>query len=120
VHQDVNLFAAELSAVGSTVAFTLRPGRMAYLLCVEGGVTLSTAGTAGTDGSAAGGESCGASSGGSVAAARHDAVELQGQGGAVEVRVSASALEAVEGGASAAHVIMFEMAQDTRGGRGDL
>jgi hypothetical protein len=131
VHQDINLFASELDAVGQAVTLQLKPGRMAYLLCVEGAVTVSTAeATASTEVTAAGPASdanplAGGKGRSPVTARRHDAVELQGQGAsgtaaAVAVTVTAVAVEAAEGGKAVSHFIVFEMAQDPRGGRKDL
>jgi hypothetical protein len=126
VHQDVNLYVAEFSAEGQAASFDLKPGRMAYLLCVEGGVTLTAAPKVAAAGPA-GGEAgvCPAVEAGpldSAALGRHDAVEMQGSSsaGVVTVTVAASGLEAVEGGGTGAHVLMFEMAQDKRGGRKDI
>lgn len=122
----MNLFATEFDAVDNAVSLELKPGRMAYLLCIEGAVTVSA------DESA---QSCSDSGGASplaggkgrnpVTARRHDAVELQGQGdagnaAAVTVSVKAAAVEAAEGAVTVAHFIVFEMLQDPRGGRKDL
>lgn len=123
----MNLIATEFGAVDNAVFLELKPGRMAYLLCIEGAVTVSA------DESA---QSCSDSGGASplvggkgrspVTARRHDAVELQGQGdaaraaAAVTVSVKAAAVEAAEGAVAVAHFIVFEMPQDPRGGRKDL
>lgn len=115
VHQDLNLFVSELMQVGASVSFAVNPGRMAYLLCIEGAIELGGGGAVG-DVQCAPTQVC--------KAERHDAVEIQGptdrDAAPVTVTVTASRLEAVEGGAQAAHFMMFEMKQDPRGGRGDL
>jgi hypothetical protein len=102
VHQDVNLFATEFTELDQSVTFTIQPNRMAYLLCMEGSISLSSA-----------------TSDSSVTAVKHDAVELQGADEAVTVTVTARELEDREGGKSA-HFMYFEMKQDAHGGRTDV
>jgi hypothetical protein len=116
------MYCSELTEVGKAVTLTLRGGRMAYLLCVEGArsVTITKGGRAADTSSL-------------QVLVRHDAVELQGTpqttsgeeggGGAVDMEVTVAAVEVEQAGANAtkaAHFILFEMAQDGRGGRHDL
>lgn len=41
LHQDVNLYVAELTDPGRTVDFTLKAGRQAYVNCIEGSLHIS-------------------------------------------------------------------------------
>jgi redox-sensitive bicupin YhaK (pirin superfamily) len=43
LHQDINMFAAELKADGVAVPFELKAGRIGYLLCMEGAATVAGA-----------------------------------------------------------------------------
>ncbi len=65
--------------------------RQAYLVCMEGGATLKP------------------SKGSDIVLERHDATEIYGD---VTFVVTA--------GATGAHLIVYEMAMDPEGGRGDL
>lgn len=103
VHQDVNMYVSELSAAAAgddgvkrLAPFDLHDGRMAYLLCIEGSVTLGPAG----------------GDGGGTSLLQHDAVEIYG-GGAFSVANAGP-------GGERAHVLMFEMKRDPKGGRSDL
>lgn len=87
IEQDCRMYVSELEPE-QLVSLPLAAGRQAYLLCVEGAVTLSDAGASG------------------VALQRHDAAEIRGDG---EIRVAA--------GAEPAHVLLLEMAAGP-GGRG--
>lgn len=104
VHCDLNLHVAELlptSPSDQSVVFRLGPKRMAYVLCVEGeNVRIDARG--------------GSGSSQSLTISRHDAVEVQGDpsdGGATTELVFVG---------SPAHILLFEMKQDPRGGRKDL
>lgn len=101
VHQDIHMYVSELSSSDDGVAkslphFDLREGRMAYLLCIEGSIKLAPAG----------------SEEASTSLSQHDAVEIHG-GGAFSVVNSGV-------GGESAHVLVFEMKKDRRGGRSDL
>jgi len=86
VSQDVNFHAAELEA-GRSVAFAIKPGRQAYLLCVEGALEL--AGAVETP----------------LKLERHDAAELKGDG---ELLLTAG---------PASHLLLIEMAKGSGGRR---
>ena len=92
VTQDVNAFASELEQ-GHIVTHDLPADRQAYLLCIEGGVTVN-------------GKSL----------QRHDACEITG-GGPVEI--VATDTEKTETG-NMAHVLMFTMAKESGSGRRDF
>jgi redox-sensitive bicupin YhaK (pirin superfamily) len=92
VTQDVNAFASELEE-GQSVTHELAADRQAYLLCIEGGVTVN----------------------GNVLQ-RHDACEITG-GGPVEI--VATETEETEHG-NVAHILMFTMAKQAGSGRTDL
>lgn len=98
VHQDVNLFAAEFTDLDHSLQITIKPNRMAYLLCMEGSTKFDSEGQ-------------------EVVAVRHDAVELYGP---LTVNVSPLELEATEEGGKSAHFMFFEMQQDSKGGRSDV
>lgn len=102
VHQDMNLYVTEFSEVNKSVTFTLSAGRMIYLLCMEGEVSVGTNQ----------GES-------SIIASKHDAVEMQGAKNDLIVTISSTKVEETEGGIPSAHVLFFEMKQDGKGGRSD-
>lgn len=94
VVQDIDGFASELEQ-DHVVTHDLPAGRQAYLLCIEGGVTVN----------------------GKVLK-RHDACEIKGGGdGPVEI-VGSETEETAHG--KVAHILMFTMAEVTGSGRGDL
>lgn len=95
INQDVNAFASELD-IGQSVTLKLPPGQMAYLLCVEGSVTLNN----------------------EKDLKKYDAAELTGSGG--EVTIEAAEVENVEGGEKVAHILCFVMPSSPGAGRGDL
>lgn len=92
VVQDVDAFATELEQ-DKSVTLDLAKGRQAYLLCIEGGVTVN-------------GKSL----------SRHDACEITGDG---SVEIVASDVEDTEHG-MIAHVLIFTMAAKGGSGRKDL
>jgi len=96
VHQDVDAYASELE-LGKSVALNLPPGRMAYLLCVEGSVRLN----------------------GEKELRRHDGAEITGDGGG-KVTVEAIDVEDVEGGKKVAHILVFAMRSVPDAGRKDM
>ena len=81
----------------------MKQGRMAYMLCLEGTVSLSLGGQ-------------------QVTLTRHDACEIQSLPDVAsgDLSVTATSVEQVEGGEQAAHVLVFEMAQAPNAGRTDL
>merc|ERR1719326_1213743 len=87
IEQDCKMFATELEP-GKSVSLQLAKGRQAYLICLEGSVALSDAGS------------------GAVQLARHDAAEIRGEG---EILLQA--------GSQRAHAMLLEMAAGS-GGRG--
>lgn len=94
INQAVNAFATELE-LGKKVTYELPHGRQAYLLCVEGGVTVN-----------------------GKQLRRHDACEITGpNGGSLEIE--ATATEETENG-SMAHVLMYTMPATPGAGRRDL
>jgi hypothetical protein len=92
VVQDVDAFASELEKC-MRVTLDLAKGRQAYLLCIEGGVTVN-----------------------GKALSRHDACEISGDG---SVDIVASDVEETEHG-KVAHVLIFTMAAKGGSGRTDL
>ena len=98
INQDCDAFATEL-ALGESVELDVPDGRMAYLLCMEGGVKLND----------------------EAELKRHDAAEIttsSGSGGAV--KIEATETEKVEDGSEVAHVLVFVMKQVAGAGRSDL
>jgi redox-sensitive bicupin YhaK (pirin superfamily) len=93
VNQDVDTYASELD-LGAKVMLELPPKRMAYMLCIEGEVTVN-----------------------GKQLKKYDACEITGAGGAIEIE--ATAVEETEGG-KVAHILAFTMAADPGAGRGDL
>lgn len=93
VHQDVDTFAAEMEQ-GKTLLYELPHGRQAYLLCIEGGVTVN-----------------------GQQLSRHDACEITGSGGMLEIE--ATHVEPTEHG-ELAHILMFVMKAVPGAGRKDL
>lgn len=91
--QDVNGYVAELDQ-GSSVVHQLPTGRHAYLLCIEGGVTVN-------------GQRLG----------RHDACEITDGEGAVEITAT-DVEETVRG--DVAHFLMYEIPAIEGSGRSDL
>ena len=96
VNQDVDVFAAELDSLGTTLVHNLPAHRQAYLLCIEGSVTVN-----------------------GHALTRHDACEITGaeEGGRLEIQ--ATATEPTEHG-EVAHVLLFTMKSVPGAGRTDL
>lgn len=96
IDQDCDAFAAELE-MGKDVTLELPVGRMAYLLCVEGGVKLN----------------------GEAMLRRHDAAEITGGAGG-QVKIEATEVELVEGDREVAHVLVFTMKEEKGAGRKDI
>jgi len=93
VNQDVDAYSAELD-LGSKVTFDLAPKRMAYLLCIEGEITVN-----------------------GLTMKKYDGCEITGSGG--ELVIEAIGVEKTEGG-EVAHILMFTMASENGAGRTDL
>jgi len=96
INQDCNAFATELKS-GEKVTLDLPAGRMAYLLCMEGGVRLN----------------------GEASLSRHDAAEITG-GNGQPIMIEATEVEKVEDGDEVAHVLVFTMKDKPGAGRRDL
>lgn len=92
VSQDVDAFASELD-LDKKVVYELPKGRQAYLLCLEGKLTVN-----------------------STELSRHDACEIVG-GGSIEIE--ATEVESTENG-EVAHFLMFSMKEAPGSGRKDL
>jgi len=99
VHQDVNMFVSELSP-GASLSTPLEPTRQAYLLCVEGKVSVTVNGE-------------------TKVLERHDAIEVPHVSETSLIEVAAVDVEPTEGG-DVAHILMFEMKEDPSSGRRDL
>lgn len=93
INQDVDAFATELE-LGKKVEMDFPEGRMAYLLCVEGGVKVN-----------------------GQHLTKYDACEITGTGGKIEIE--ATGVEETETG-EVAHVLMFSMQAEKGAGRSDL
>jgi quercetin 2,3-dioxygenase len=101
VNQDVNAYVAELEA-GHSVDLKLQSGRQAYLLCMEGGVTVN---------------------GETNQLKKYDACEIVHDDESSEketiVTIRATDVEATENG-DLAHILIFEMQRVPGSGRTDL
>ena len=95
INQDCDAYATELDK-GQTATLDLPPGRMAYLLCIEGGVDLN----------------------GEASLSKHDAAEITGGGG--QVKIEATEVEKAETGEEVAHVLVFTMKEVAGTGRSDV
>jgi redox-sensitive bicupin YhaK (pirin superfamily) len=93
INQDIDAFATELD-LGKKVEMELPEGRMAYLLCVEGGVKVN-----------------------GQQLKKYDACEITGSGGKLEIE--ATDVEETETG-DVAHVLMFSMNAEEGAGRSDF
>jgi len=93
INQDVDAYTTELD-LGEKVSMAIGADRQAYLLCIEGGVKVN-----------------------GKQLFRHDACEITGKGGNLEIE--ATDVEETENG-SIAHVLMFVMKADPESGRTDF
>jgi redox-sensitive bicupin YhaK (pirin superfamily) len=93
INQDLDGYAAEIEE-GQTVLYELPKGRQAYLLCMEGSVAVN-----------------------GNKLNRHDASEITGSGGVLEIK--ALEVESTEHG-KVAHVLMFVMKSEPGSGRTDF
>ncbi len=93
INQDVDAFVSELD-LGRKVEIDLPDGRMAYLLCIEGGVTVN-----------------------GQQLKKYDGCEITGPGGKLEIE--ATDVEETETG-SVAHILMFSMQAEDNAGRSDF
>merc|ERR1711939_1146921 len=89
INTDANIFVATVTPQ-AFVELSIKSGRQAYMLCVEGGATVGL------------GSEC-------TELSQHDAAEVHSAG-----------MLRVEAGSSGVHVLVVEMAQDGAGGRTDL
>jgi redox-sensitive bicupin YhaK (pirin superfamily) len=107
VHCDANIFVAEISK-GSSVTLPVSEVRQAYVVVLEGSAVSVKAANAvlGAPRSNAEGDAI-------QVAAAHDAFEVYGG-------ETGTVLSFTAAGATPAHVLVVEMAQDGRGGRTDL
>ena len=94
INQDVDAYATELE-MEKKVELDLPEGRMAYLLCIEGGVSVN----------------------GENKLKKHDGCEINGNGGKIEVE--ATEVEETETG-KVAHLLMFTMPSEEGAGRSDF
>lgn len=97
VNQDVNAYVAEIE-LGHSVDLKLQSGRQAYLLCIEGGVTVN---------------------GDKNKLKKYDACEIVGEEQESVVTIQATETEATENG-DLAHILIFEMKHVPGSGRSDL
>ena len=93
INQDVDAFVSELD-FGRKVEIDLPDGRMAYLLCIEGGVTVN-----------------------GQQLKKYDGCEITGPGGKLEIE--ATDVEETETG-RVAHILMFSMQAEDNAGRSDF
>lgn len=94
INQDLDAFACELEA-GKSVTHELAPGRQAYLLCIEGGLSVN-----------------------GQEMKRHDGCEIHAsEGGTLEIK--ATATEPTENG-DLAHFLLFTMKDVPGAGRTDF
>lgn len=92
INQDLDGFVSEME-MGEKVTYVLGPGRQAYMLCIEGGVTVN-----------------------GKQLHRHDACEITGSG---SLDIEAIETEETEHG-KLAHILLFVMAAIPGAGRSDL
>lgn len=95
LNQDVNCFAGELE-LGKCLSVDLPKGRQAYLLCLEGTLTVN-----------------------GNTLARHDACEITGSGDGTPLEIEATGVEQTENG-EVGHFLMFDMNEVKGSGRKDL
>jgi quercetin 2,3-dioxygenase len=107
INQDVDGYAAEL-VIGTQVMIELAKGRMAYMVCVEGGVSVAREPLM-TNSTVDSGEHHQMN--------RHDGCEITGTGGLVFV--TATGTELTENG-DLAHILVFTMGSVPNAGRNDL
>jgi len=93
IEQDCDAYVAELD-LGNVVRLEIPKGRMAYLLCIEGGVTAN-----------------------GKQLVKHDAAEIDGKGG--NLVIECTHVEKTES-EEVAHVLLFTMKEDPRAGRTDF
>jgi redox-sensitive bicupin YhaK (pirin superfamily) len=109
IAQDANLFVTEMDA-NQTINFDIKQGRMAYMLCVEGSMTLMSNSDTGDD---EGTTNC-------VTTSYGCEIKPGGGKGGTKLTITATGMENVEGVDISAHVLLFEMAYVTGSGRKDL
>jgi redox-sensitive bicupin YhaK (pirin superfamily) len=112
IHQDVDCYAAELAA-GAQVVLELPKGRMAYMLCIEGGVSVAQE-TPKTTTTKTASISCNSQH---YQMKKYDGCEVTGTGGALSV--TATDTEMTENG-ELAHILLYTMASVPDPGRKDF
>jgi quercetin 2,3-dioxygenase len=108
INQDVDCYAAELE-MGAQVVLELPKGRMAYMVCIEGSVSVASESMK-RDATIA----CNSQH---YQMCRHDGCEITGTGGAISI--TATETETTENG-ELAHILVFTMAAVPNAGRSDL
>jgi quercetin 2,3-dioxygenase len=93
VNQDIDTYAAELE-MGKKVELSLAEGRMAYALCIEGGVTINQ-----------------------KQLMKYDGCEITGSGGLLEIE--ATHVEETETG-NVSHILIFVLPAEKGAGRTDI
>jgi quercetin 2,3-dioxygenase len=107
VNQDIDCYAAELE-IGAHVAMELAKGRMAYIICIEGGVSVAK-GQLMRNNIACNSEH--------QQMRKYDGCEITGTGGLVSI--TATNTESTENG-ELAHILVYTMASLPNAGRRDL
>jgi redox-sensitive bicupin YhaK (pirin superfamily) len=112
VHQDVDCYTAELEA-GAQIIFELPKGRMAYIVCIEGGVSVASE-TPTKHTTTTTPIQC---SSHHYQMLKYDGCEITGSGGALSITCTDT--EETENG-DLAHILMFTMASVPGAGRTDF
>ncbi|KAG7344197.1 pirin-like protein [Nitzschia inconspicua] len=107
INQDVDCYAAELE-LGAQVLLELPKGRMAYMLCIEGAVSVASESMTSSTSPVCSGQH--------FDVQKHDGCEITGTGGAISI--TATETESTENG-DLAHVLLFTMATAPNAGRSD-
>ena len=113
IHQDFDVYVAELE-IGAQVTFDLRPGRMAYMVCIEGGVSISLD-ARNTETATLSFIAC---SNQHYRLQKHDGCEITGNTGGT-ISITSTESESTENG-ELAHVILYVMASVDDAGRTDF
>jgi redox-sensitive bicupin YhaK (pirin superfamily) len=107
LNQDIDCYAAELE-IGAQVVMELAKGRMAYLICIEGGVSVASETTMSNRLNL--NSDCHQMN-------KYDGCEITGTGGAVSF--TATNTELTENG-ELAHILVYTMASVPNAGRSDI
>jgi len=95
INQDANIYVAEFSALGNGTQFNVAAGRQAYVLCLEGGISIA-------------GEEV------TAALGRHDAAEVFGPSDLVVEATGVQLSDETPGEGSAGMVLIVEMEAEGR------